>query len=252
MKIISWNVNGIRSVTNKGFIDFIEQESPDILCLQEIKALPEQFPREILELRKYNLQIKSAEKKGYSGVATFSSEKFLDTDYLGVDEFDSEGRTLIHETKDFYLFNCYIPNGSRDHHRVPYKMKFCEALEKKMNQLQKKKPVILVGDINTAHTEIDLANPKTNQKTTGFLPEERAWVSHMLQSGWLDIYRDLHPEKKGAYTWWSQRAGVREKNIGWRIDYFLLSTILKSSVRRVDILKDVYGSDHCPIVLELD
>ena len=251
MKLISWNVNGIRAVYKKGFPEWFTTESPDILCLQEIKASFDQFPPELVENTDYEIFHSSAVKKGYSGVATFSREKILDTKKFQKELYDSEGRVLIHELKDFYLVNCYIPHGSRDLSRVPFKMKFCEDFLKKINNLKKKKPVIITGDINIAHEDIDLANPKGNSKTTGFLPIEREWMDKLFSQGWIDIYRQLHPDKKGAYTWWSHRAGVRERNIGWRIDYFIISPELLKKVKRAEILPDVMGSDHCPILLEL-
>ena len=252
MKIISWNVNGIRAVYKKGFLEWFAKESPDILCLQEIKANLEQFPEGLTEISGYEIFHSSADKKGYSGVATFSRENFLDTKKFGKDLYDSEGRVLIHEHRDFFLLNAYFPNGSRDHSRVPFKMNFCEDMLKKINKLQETKPVIITGDFNTAHSEIDLANPKSNSKTTGFLPIERAWVDKLLSQGWIDIYRELHPKKVGSYTWWSNRPTVRERNIGWRIDYFIICPKLIKRVKKTDILSNVMGSDHCPIVLELD
>jgi exodeoxyribonuclease-3 len=251
VKIISWNVNGIRAVYKKGFPEWFSKESPDILCLQETKASFDQYPIELTKLAEHQIFHSSAVKKGYSGVATFSREKVLDTKYFEKDVYDCEGRVLIHEMKDFFLVNCYFPNGSRDHSRVPYKMKFCDDILIKITQLQEKKPVIITGDFNTAHTEIDLANPKTNNKTTGFLPLERAWLDKFTQEGWVDIYRELNPKKTGAYTWWSNRPTVRERNIGWRIDYFFISPSLKNKVVRADILPNIKGSDHCPILLEL-
>jgi exodeoxyribonuclease III len=252
MKLISWNVNGIRSVCNKGFLEWFTKESPDILCLQEIKANLDQFPPPLTAMEDYVLFHSSAEKKGYSGVATFSREKILDTKKLEKEEYDSEGRVLIHEYADFFLLNCYFPNGQRDHARVPFKMAFCELILERINNLQKIKPVIITGDFNTAHTEIDLANPKTNKKTTGFLAEERAWVDKLLSQGWVDIFRQLHPNETGAYTWWSNFAGARERNIGWRIDYFIVSPSLLPRVKSATIYPHIKGSDHCPIVLELD
>ena len=251
MKLISWNVNGIRAVYKKGFLEWFTKESPDILCLQEIKADLEQFPAEIIEKKDYEIFHSSAEKKGYSGVATFSREKFLDTKKFEKKIYDDEGRVLIHDHKDFFLLNCYFPNGSRDHSRVPFKMSFCDDVLLKINKLQEIKPVIITGDFNTAHTEIDLANPKTNTKTTGFLPLEREWMNKFTSQGWVDIYRHLNPGKTGAYTWWSNRPTVRERNIGWRIDYFFVSPGLMKRVKGADILPAVMGSDHCPIVLEL-
>lgn len=252
MKIISWNVNGIRAVHNKGFLEWITQESPDILCLQETKAELSQFPQAIVEHEHYSCISSSAEKKGYSGVATFSREKFLDTQKMGNPEYDNEGRVLIHELSDFFLVNCYFPNSSRDHKRLPYKVKFCEDILQKMNSLRKKKPVILTGDFNVAHKEIDLANPKTNTKNAGFLPEERAWMDRIVSEGWIDIYRHINPDKEGAYTWWSQmNPSIRQRNIGWRLDYFVVSPELLPRIKSADILSGVTGSDHCPVSLTL-
>ncbi len=252
MKLISWNVNGIRAVHNKGFVEWFTTESPDILCLQETKADLEQFPAAVFSLDSYKVFNSSAQKKGYSGVATISRKKFLDTKKMENPDFDNEGRVLIHELDDFFLVNCYFPNGQRDHKRVPFKLDFCEEILKKINKLKKIKPVIITGDFNTAHTEIDLANPKGNKNTTGFLPNERAWMDKFIAQGWVDIFRHLHPDQKGAYTWWSQlRADVRARNIGWRIDYFFVSDDLLPRIKRAEILSDVMGSDHCPVLLEL-
>ena len=252
MKLISWNVNGIRAVYKKGFPEWFAKELPDILCLQETKASFDQFPIELTKILNYQIFDSSSVKKGYSGVATFSREKILDTKKSEKEVYDCEGRVLIHELKDFYLVNCYFPNGSRDHSRVPFKLKFCDDILKIINKLQEKKPVVITGDFNTAHKEIDLANPKTNIKTTGFLPIERAWMDKFVSQGWIDIYRHLNPEKTGAYTWWSNRPTVRERNIGWRIDYFFVSPSLLKHVKRVDILPNIKGSDHCPVLLELN
>lgn len=251
MKLISWNVNGIRSVYNKGFLEWFTRESPDILCLQETKANFDQFPSELKQMQEHAISHSSAEKKGYSGVATFSREKILDTKKIEKHCFDAEGRVLIHEFKDFFLLNCYFPNGQRDHKRVPFKLEFCDDVLTKMNELKKIKPIIITGDFNTAHTEIDLANPKTNKKTTGFLPVERAWMDKFIQEGYIDIFRHLNPDKVGAYSWWSNFAGARERNIGWRIDYFFITPELLPRVKSASIQPEVKGSDHCPVVLEL-
>lgn len=251
MKIISWNVNGIRSVFKKGFVEWFTKESPDILCLQEIKADRAQFPDELETLKDYQLEVSSAIKKGYSGVATFSRQKILDTRKMGIAPYDDEGRVLIHEYKDFFLLNCYFPNGQRDHNRVPFKMKFCHDILILIEKLKEKKGVIITGDFNTAHFEIDLANPKSNIKTTGFLPIERAWMDELTQKGWIDTYRLLNPNQTGAYSWWSNRPGCRERNIGWRIDYFFIDPKLESKIKNVAIYSGILGSDHCPIVLEL-
>ena len=251
MRIISWNVNGIRSIHNKGFLEWFTKESPDILCLQECKALEEQFPSDIRELKSHIMHLSSAEKKGYSGVATFSQEKILDTKKLEKNIFDQEGRTLIHEYEKFFLLNCYFPNGQRDHARVPYKLEYCHQILETIKKLDKKKPVIITGDFNTAHFEIDLANPKSNTNTTGFLPHEREWMDELVKAGFVDIFRVKNPELKGAYTWWTYRSGCRERNIGWRIDYFFVSQRLVPEIESVGIMSDVLGSDHCPIFLDL-
>ncbi len=251
MKLISWNVNGIRSVYTKGFPEWFAKESPDILCLQETKASFEQFPVELCANSDYAISHSSAEKKGYSGVATFSRQKLLDTKLLEKPCFDSEGRVLIHELADFFLLNCYFPNGQRDHKRVPFKLEFCDDVLEKMTELRRKKPVIITGDFNTAHTEIDLANPKTNKKTTGFLPHERAWMDKFVSSGFVDVFRHRNPQATGAYTWWSNFAGARARNIGWRIDYFFVTSDLLPRVKDARILPEITGSDHCPVVLEL-
>jgi exodeoxyribonuclease-3 len=251
MRLISWNVNGIRSIYQKGFVEWITKESPDILCLQEIKADVEQFPSEITQLKSYKMHVSSADKKGYSGVATFSQEKILDTKKLEKNIFDQEGRTLIHEYEKFFLLNCYFPNGQRDHGRVPYKMEYCDEILKTIKKLDKKKPVIITGDFNTAHHPIDLANPKSNINTTGFLPLEREWMDKLQKAGFVDIYRDKYPEQTGAYTWWTYRGDCRERNIGWRIDYFLVSKNIINKVKKSKILTDVMGSDHAPIKLNI-
>jgi|SRR5690554_1012335 len=252
MKLISWNVNGIRAVYNKGFLDWYTSERPEILCIQETKAQIDQFPTEIIN-QTPSLEYSSAQKKGYSGVATFFSQKPLDTKKMGIEEFDSEGRVLIHELEKFFLVNCYFPNSSRDHKRLPYKLDFNREILKKINELEKIKPVIITGDFNVAHEEIDLANPKTNHNTAGFLPSERAWFTELLSQGWVDIFRKRNPNLEGAYTWWSvMNPSIRERNIGWRIDYFVISPKLEKNVKRAEILSQVRGSDHCPILLELE
>ncbi len=251
--LVSWNVNGIRACVNKGFLDWINEESPDVLCMQEIKALEEQFPPEVLELEDYHKYINPAEKKGYSGVAVFSKEKPLKVlTGLGEERFDSEGRTLICEYKNYVLFNCYFPNGQRDHGRVPYKLDFYEkVLELYNHYISEGKKVIITGDFNTAHKEIDLANPKGNKKTTGFLEHEREWIDHYLDAGMIDCLRLFYPEQEGVYSWWTYRNNCRERNIGWRIDYFMASNNLKTKIKDCIHLPEVLGSDHCPIKLIL-
>lgn len=251
MKIFSWNVNGIRSVYQKGFLEWFTRTSPDILCLQETRANIDQFPPELLNFQKFSLHYATALKKGYSGVATWSREKTIDTFFLEKKSFDNEGRTLIQEYKNFYLVNSYFPNGQRDHARVPFKLKYTEEIFVKVQELRKHKPVIITGDFNTAHHSIDLARPKSNLKTTGFLEIERAFHDKLEAHGLVDAYRYFNPEKV-QYTWWSQRAGCREKNIGWRIDYFIIDEKLLERARDCQIHDDVFGSDHCPLSLTID
>lgn len=252
MRIFSWNVNGIRSVHKKGFLEWFAMSSPDILCLQETRASWEQFPEDLKNLPVETIEAAYADRLGYSGVATFSKEKFLDTKKLAQPDFDSEGRTLIHDVGPFYLLNCYFPNGQRDHNRVPFKLDYCRTIEKKVSDLKKIKPVIITGDFNTAHHPIDLANPKTNKNTTGFLPHERKWVDDFIELGMVDIFRHFNPEQSGAYTWWSNRPGCREKNIGWRIDYFFVTKDILPAIKKASIHPLVMGSDHCPIEVEID
>ncbi len=251
MKIFSWNVNGVRSVHKKGFVEWFAGASPDILCLQETRASWDQFPEDLKKLPVREVYRAEALRPGYSGVATFSRQKPLDTNLLGIPEFDDEGRTLIHDVGPFYLLNCYFPNGQRDHSRVPYKMRFCRALQDKVRELRKAKPVVVTGDFNTAHFPIDLANPAGNKNTTGFLPHEREWVDHFAAEGMIDVFRRFHPEKPGHYTWWSNRPGCRARNIGWRIDYFFVAEELMPAVKATGILPEVMGSDHCPIFVEI-
>jgi exodeoxyribonuclease-3 len=250
---VSWNVNGIRAACNKGFIDWLEQTSPDIIGLQEIKAEKNQFPEKLLENSAYNFFISSAEKKGYSGVAVLSKQKPLKViDKLGIEKFDREGRTIICEYKAFVFINCYFPNGQRDHARVDYKLEFyAEILKLYKSYIKEGKKVIITGDFNTAHTEIDLANPKSNKNTTGFLEHERVWIDKYLKAGMIDALRFFEPNTKGIYSWWTYRSDCRSRNIGWRIDYFMVSESLKSKLKSCRHLTDIMGSDHCPIELVL-
>jgi exodeoxyribonuclease-3 len=252
---VSWNVNGIRACVNKGFVEWFETVSPDILCLQEIKANEEQVPKKILNFSsKYDLTFFPAEKKGYSGVATFvkKSLKSKSTKGIGIKKFDDEGRTILTEVGETLLINSYYPNGQRDHGRVDFKLEFSETMLKYAKKNEKKfKNIILTGDFNTAHFPIDLANPKTNKNTTGFLPHEREWMDRLVAKGYLDTYRFIHGQKEGAYSWWTYRNNCRDRNIGWRIDYFFINEDSKSNIRGAEILQDIQGSDHCPISLDL-
>ncbi len=252
MRLLSFNVNGIRAIEKKGFLDWLEKESPDILGLQETKAHPEQLNDKILKPNGYQSFWSAAEKKGYSGVAIYTKKKPKSViEGLGIKEFDSEGRTLIADYDDFILFNIYYPNGGAGNQRVPFKMRFYEAFLKKAESLRKAgKALIVCGDVNTAHTEIDLARPKENEKNTGFLPEERAWVSKFIQCGYVDTFRHFVKDA-GRYSWWDYKTGARARDVGWRIDYFFVSENLLPRLKKAFILKDVQGSDHCPVGIEL-
>ncbi len=253
LKIISWNVNGIRAIEKKGFIDWWERENPDILCLQETKASEEQIPKAVQEREAYLKYYSTAEKKGYSGVATYSREKPISVARgFGNPGFDSEGRILITEHESFYLFNIYYPNGKASSERLRYKMKFYDAFLSYADDLrQKGKHLIICGDFNTAHTELDLARPRENEKTSGFLPEERAWIDTFISHGYIDAFR-MFTEEGGHYSWWDYKTRARERNIGWRIDYFFVSASLDGKVVASRILKEIEGSDHCPVTLEIN
>ena len=253
MYILGWNVNGIRAIEKKGFFEWMAKESPDILCLQETKAHPEQLTDKILKPNGYHSYWAWAEKKGYSGVAIYSKKEPKSvTVGLGIEEFDSEGRTLIADYGDFVLFNIYYPNGGAGNKRVPFKMKFYDAFLKKVEQLRKAgKKIIITGDVNTAHMEIDLARPKQNEKNTGFLPEEREWVSKFIKCGYVDTFRHFTKEP-GHYTWWDYKTAARGRDIGWRIDYFFVSDNVLPNLKRAFILKEMHGSDHCPVGIELN
>lgn len=249
MKIISWNVNGLRAVLNKGFHEFVSSEKPDILCLQETKASPEQVQ---LELEGYPYMYwNSAQKKGYSGTAVFCRKEPLRVFYdMSIEKHDSEGRVCTLELEKFHLVNVYTPNAQRGLERLPYRQNEWDVdFLKFVKKLEKKKPVIFCGDLNVAHTEIDLANPKSNVKNAGFTPEERAGFDNMVKAGFIDTFRHFTKDG-GHYTWWSYMGQAREKNIGWRIDYFLASPALMPLIKKSYILPRVMGSDHAPIVLE--
>jgi len=252
-RIISWNVNGIRAVHKKGFLDWFNEERPDILCIQETKARREQLPGELLEIDGYHNYFASAEKKGYSGVALFTKEKPVDIKCgFGIEKFDSEGRTLIADFGDFVLYNIYFPNGKASDERLAYKMEFYDAFLEHANTLRSRgKKIIVCGDVNTAHKAIDLARPKENEKISGFLPEERAWIDKLLDNGYVDTFRMFNDEPEN-YTWWSMRTRARERNVGWRIDYFFASDDISDNVKDSFILNDVMGSDHCPLGIDIE
>ena len=252
MKLTSWNVNGLRAAYRNGFLDWFEAQRFDIVCLQETKIQEDQLTEEMLRPLGYHSVLNPAQKKGYSGVATYSRRKPLSVRKgLGNREFDREGRVLISEYRGFVLINAYFPNSQRDHARLDFKLRFCRSMLRLMNKLRASgKNLIVCGDFNIAHKEIDLRNPKENVDNAGFLPEERAWFDRIIRDGYVDAFRHFC-EEPGHYTWWSYRSGVRERNIGWRIDYFVVNPELKGRLKRAYHQTDVLGSDHCPIALEL-
>jgi exodeoxyribonuclease III len=252
IKLISWNVNGIRAVLKKGFLEWFKEVNPDILCIQETKAWEEQLPGELINVPGYNSFFCQGVKKGYSGTAIYTKEKPLSVERgFGIAEFDSEGRILIAEFKNFILMNIYFPNGKQSQDRLNYKMNFYEAFRKYTNKLKSKgKKIIVCGDVNTAHKEIDIARPKENEKVSGFLPEERAWIDKFLADGYLDTLRMFTSEGE-IYTWWDQITRARDRNVGWRIDYFYVSNNLEKNIANAFVLSEVMGSDHCPIGIEL-
>ena len=250
--ILSWNVNGIRAVFKKGFAEWLKEADPDILCLQETKAWEEQLGKEITHVPGYHSYWCQGVKKGYSGTAIYTKEKPLSVERgFGIEEFDNEGRIIIAEYKKFTLINIYYPNGKRDKQRLQYKMDFYEAFQKYANKLKDEgKNLIICGDVNTAHKEIDLARPKQNQKTSGFLPEERAWIDRFLADGYIDTLR-MFNEAPEIYTWWDVFTKARTRNVGWRIDYFFISESLKKKITDAFTLPDVKGSDHCPVGIKI-
>jgi exodeoxyribonuclease III len=254
LRLFSWNVNGLRACNRNGFLKWFLQVRPDALGVQEVRARPEQLEDEVRAPAGYDVQLHPADRNGYSGVALYSRRAPESVRLGGLDDerFDREGRLIIADYDDFVLFNGYFPNGGQDLSRVPFKLEFSEAvLQHAQGLRQKGRSIVICGDVNTAHQEIDLANPKSNRRNTGFLPEERAWVTRLIDHGYVDIFRQLHPDEPEHYTWWSNRKGIRERNIGWRIDYFFISSDLVDRVVDARIHPLVMGSDHCPIELEL-
>ena len=247
MKLISWNVNGIRANIKKGFMDFFKEVYADILCIQETKCQAGQVE---LELDGYYQYWNYAEKKGYSGTAVFTKVKPIEIHYgIGKDQHDKEGRVLTLEFDDFYLVNVYTPNSQPELVRLSYRMEWENDFRDYLKTIEIYKPVILCGDLNVAHQEIDLKNPKTNRKSAGFSDEERAKMTELIGVGFIDTFRHFYPDKIGAYTWWSYLGKARERNTGWRIDYFMVSEAIKDKVKSADILSEVMGSDHCPVEL---
>ena len=250
MKFISWNVNGLRACMNKGWLDFFKETDADFFCLQETKLQADQIE---LELPGYTQYWNYAEKKGYSGTAIFAKNKPLAVHYgVGVPELDTEGRLSMLEYENFYLLTCYTPNAQRELARLDHRMKWDDAFRSYISRLDEKKIVIVCGDLNVAHQEIDLKNPKSNRGSAGFSDEERESFTKTLEAGFTDSFRHLNPDATGCYTWWSYMFKAREKNAGWRIDYFLVSNRASDAITAAPIYADVLGSDHCPVGLELD
>ena len=248
MKLISWNVNGIRACLNKGFSDFFKEVNADIFCLQETKCQPEQIN---LEFEGYTSYWNSAERKGYSGTAIFTKKQPVNVTYgIGIEEHDKEGRIITLEFENFYLVTNYTPNAKRALERLDYRMVWEDEIRKYLLELNKKKPVIMCGDLNVAHEEIDLKNPKTNKGNAGFTNEEREKMTELLNAGFIDSYRYLYPEKI-EYSWWSYMGHAREKNVGWRIDYFIVSNDFRENIKDATIYTEILGSDHCPVGLEI-
>ena len=251
-QLISWNVNGIRAAEKKGLFTFLQETSPDILCLQETKAKPEQLTKTFLEQEDYSVYFASAEKPGYSGTAVYTKREPLSVSTLGIEEFDREGRALLLEYPEYVLINTYFPNSQPERKRIEYKLNFCDAVLNKCEELvQSGKQVILCGDYNIAHKPIDLARPKDNENNPGYLPEERAWMDTFTGAGYLDTFREFNQEPEN-YTWWTYRFKAREKNIGWRLDYFSINKAFREALTNAEILSDVYGSDHCPVNITLN
>ena len=250
MKLISWNVNGLRAIMNKGFLDNFEQINADVFCLQETKLQEGQID---FAPEGYNVYWNSAIKKGYSGTAVFSKIKPKKVEYgIGKEDHDREGRVITLEYEKFYLVNCYTPNSQRELTRLDYRIKWEDEFKSYLKKLDTKKPVILCGDLNVAHNEIDLKNPSTNRHNAGFTNEEREKMTELLNSGFVDSFRYLYPDTKGVYSWWSYMFHAREKNAGWRIDYFIVSDRIKEKIEDSKILTQIFGSDHCPVELDIE
>ena len=249
MKLSSWNVNGIRACLTKGFEEVFKKMDADIFCLQETKCQPDQIN---LEFQGYTSYWNSAEKKGYSGTAIFTKQKPINVTYgIGIEEHDKEGRVITLEFEKFYMVDIYTPNSKRELERLEYRQIWEDEIRKYLLKLNETKPVIMCGDLNVAHKEIDLKNPKTNRHNAGFTDEERNKMTELLDSGFTDTFRYLYPEKENAYSWWSYMGHAREKNIGWRIDYFIVSKSIEKQIKEAKIYSEIMGSDHCPVGLEI-
>lgn len=253
-RVLSWNVNGIRAIQRKGAFDAYLGLGADVLCVQETKAQPEQLDEEILHPAGYHAYFSSAIRKGYSGVAIFSKEEPNLVEYgMGIERFDAEGRTIVAHYDDFVVLNHYYPNGKKDNIRLQYKMDFYEAcLDFTDQYVRAGKNVLICGDVNTAHKPIDLARPESNETVSGFLPKERAWIDTFLERGYTDTFRMYHPDEAEQYSWWSMQTRARERNVGWRIDYFFVNHGFEAQVKDAFIMMDFEGSDHCPIGVDID
>lgn len=254
MRIVSWNVNGLRAVARRGFRDWLEECGADVVLLQETKASPEQLPEDLREPPGWFTAFASAERRGYSGVAIYARRRPDEVRVgLGRADFDAEGRFLLARYGATWIASAYFPNGGRDCARVPFKLDFYDVvLRKALGFRRARRNVLIGGDFNTAHREIDLARPRENRATSGFLDEERAWLDRYLEAGLVDTFRHVHPRRTGAYSWWTYRAGARERNVGWRLDYHLVDSLLAERIRGADVHPEIAGSDHCPVSLEID
>lgn len=253
MKIYSWNVNGIRACAKNGFFDVFTKENPDILALQETKAEVGQLSKEIVEIDGYKSFWHSAARRGYSGTAIYSKTEPLSIENLDDQRFDDEGRTIIADFGKFALVNCYFPNSQSERARLDYKLKFCDVLLSKLKKMvDSGKNIVLVGDYNIAHTELDIKNPKNNTESPGFYWEEREWFSLFLKSGFRDVFRERHPNEPDLYSWWSYRTKARDRNVGWRIDYCCVNDDFAANVKNAEIHSDIYGSDHCPVSIDIE
>jgi exodeoxyribonuclease III len=252
MRLLSWNVNGLRAIYKKNFLEWFDSEQADIYCIQETKSHLDQLPKKLIDRPDYNGYLAQAERKGYSGVALWSKVKPEKVSYeLGLTRFDNEGRLIEAEYKEFTLFNVYFPNGKASKERLQYKMDYYETFLKRMSDLlQEDRKIVICGDVNTAHKEIDLARPKENEKVSGFLQVEREWIDRLLDLGFIDTFRYFQNEP-GHYSWWDYKTRARERNVGWRIDYFFISNNLKENLNSAFIESEVMGSDHCPIGIDL-
>ena len=250
MKLVSWNVNGLRAIYKKGFEESFKELDADIFCIQETKMQEGQIE---LDLQGYYQYYNYAERKGYSGTAIFTKKEPLKVSYgIGIEEHDKEGRVITLEFDKFYMVNCYTPNSGRELARLEYRMTWEDEFKKYLIKLDKQKPVIICGDLNVAHTEIDLKNPKSNRKNAGFTDKERSKIEELLNSGFTDSFRKMYPDKEGAYTWWSYMFNARANNAGWRIDYFLVSDRISKNIKDAYIYSEIMGSDHCPVGLEIE